>query len=67
MGYYLGRRWGLFTAAMVFLVGAVLQTVASHKTGLGIMYAGRAIAGLAVGMASNLTPIYVAEIAPPGE
>lgn len=60
-GYYLGRKWGLFVAAIVFLVGAVLQIVSSHKTGLGIMYAGRAIAGLAVGAASNLTPCYLSE------
>lgn len=55
MGYFLGRRWGLFAAAMVFNVGAVLQVVSSEKTGLGIMYAGRAIVGWGVGVASNLT------------
>ncbi|KAJ9128044.1 hypothetical protein QFC24_000335 [Naganishia onofrii] len=65
MGYFLGRRWGLFVAAMVFNVGAVLQVVSSEKTGLGIMYAGRAIVGWGVGVASNLTPVYVAEISPP--
>lgn len=64
-GYYLGRRWGLMLASIVFAVGSVLQVVASHKTGLGIMYAGRAIAGWSVGVASNLTPIYIAEISPP--
>jgi hypothetical protein len=40
---------------MVFNVGAVIQVVASEKTGLGIMYAGRAIVGWGVGVASNLT------------
>lgn len=40
---------------MVFNVGAILQIVASEKTGLGIMYAGRAIVGWGVGVASNLT------------
>ncbi|GHJ85416.1 hypothetical protein NliqN6_1818 [Naganishia liquefaciens] len=65
LGFFFGRRWGLFIAAMVFNVGAVLQIVASEKTGLGIMYAGRAIVGWGVGVASNLTPVYVAEISPP--
>lgn len=65
VGYYFGRKWGLFVASLVFLVGSVLQTVASAKTGLGIMYAGRIIAGWSVGVASNLTPIYIAEISPP--
>lgn len=65
VGYYFGRKWGLFVASIVFIVGSVLQTVASGKTGLGIMYAGRVIAGWSVGVASNLTPIYIAEISPP--
>jgi MFS family permease len=55
IGHYLGRKWGLFFTALVFTVGAVLQCVASGKTGLGIMYAGRFIAGIGVGTASNLT------------
>ncbi|KAK0192608.1 quinate permease [Armillaria mellea] len=65
IGYYLGRRWGLFLAGFVFCVGAAMQTAASSSTGLGIIYAGRVIVGLAIGTASNLAPIYVAEIAPP--
>lgn len=55
LGFFFGRRWGLFIAAMVFNVGAVIQVVSSAKTGLGIMYAGRAIVGWGVGVASNLT------------
>ncbi|GMK57702.1 hypothetical protein CspeluHIS016_0405360 [Cutaneotrichosporon spelunceum] len=65
VGFYFGRKWGLFVAALIFVVGSVLQIVASGKTGLGIMYAGRIIAGWSVGVASNLTPIYIAEISPP--
>jgi hypothetical protein len=40
---------------MIFNVGALIQVVASGRTGLGIIYAGRVIVGLGVGMASNLT------------
>ncbi|TFK41778.1 hypothetical protein BDQ12DRAFT_710765 [Crucibulum laeve] len=65
LGYYWGRKYGLLTTAFVFCVGAVLQCVASSKTGLGVLYAGRVIVGLAIGGASNLAPIYVAEISPP--
>ncbi|BEJ17147.1 hypothetical protein CspHIS471_0605480 [Cutaneotrichosporon sp. HIS471] len=65
VGYYFGRKWGLFFASLIFVVGSVLQIVATGKTGLGIMYAGRIIAGWSVGVASNLTPIYIAEISPP--
>ncbi|KAJ3977677.1 general substrate transporter [Lentinula raphanica] len=65
VGYFLGRKWGLFSAAVIFVIGAILQTVANSSIGLGIFYAGRVIAGIAIGVASNLAPIYVAEIAPP--
>lgn len=54
VGYYLGRRWGLMVTGIVFCIGSLIQCVASHKTGLGIMYAGRVIVGLCIGIASNL-------------
>ncbi|KAG6901926.1 hypothetical protein C0995_006637 [Termitomyces sp. Mi166 len=41
------------------------STAVRSKTGLRIVYAGRVIVGLAIGAASNLAPIYVAEISPP--
>ncbi|KAK0189277.1 general substrate transporter [Armillaria mellea] len=65
IGYFYGRKFGLMIAGAVFCVGAALQVAASSHTGLGIMYAGRVIVGLAIGVASNLAPIYVAEISPP--
>ena len=65
VGHFIGRRWGLTLVATIFTIGAVIMTVASPATGLAPIYAGRAIAGLAIGAASNLTPMYIAEIAPP--
>ncbi|KAL0069337.1 hypothetical protein AAF712_003702 [Marasmius tenuissimus] len=65
IGYFWGRKWGLFVAGLIFCVGAAMQTAASSSTGLGIIYGGRVIAGVAIGVASNLAPIYVAEISPP--
>jgi MFS family permease len=53
-GYYLGRKWGLVLAGVVSCLGVLLQCFASHKTGLGIMYAGRFIVGFCIGMVSNL-------------
>ncbi|KAJ7599074.1 MFS quinate transporter QutD [Mycena floridula] len=64
IGYFFGRKYGLTVSAAIFVVGAALQVAASSKTGLGIIYAGRVIVGLAIGVASNLSPIYVAEISP---
>ncbi|GLB38972.1 putative major facilitator superfamily, sugar transporter (TC 2.A.1.1) family protein [Lyophyllum shimeji] len=65
LGYFYGRKWGLVVSASIFCVGSILQIVASSSTGLGIIYAGRVIVGLSIGAASNLAPIYVAEISPP--
>lgn len=65
LGHYVGRRWGLTITAIVFTIGAIIMTVASPSTGLTPIYVGRAIAGLAIGAASNLTPMYIAEISPP--
>ena len=38
---------------------------ADSARGLAPIYAGRAIAGWGIGSASNLTPLYISEIAPP--
>ena len=38
---------------------------ANGERGLGIMYAGRVLAGIGVGSGSNLTPIYISELSPP--
>ncbi|KAJ7230403.1 general substrate transporter [Mycena pura] len=65
IGYFWGRKHGLLVSSAIFVVGAALQCAANSSTGLGIMYAGRIVVGLGIGIASNLAPIYVAEIAPP--
>ncbi|SCV67170.1 BQ2448_5816 [Microbotryum intermedium] len=38
---------------------------ADAARGLGPIYAGRIVAGFGIGAASNLTPLYISEIAPP--
>ncbi len=38
---------------------------ANGSRGLGLIYGGRVLAGIGVGGASNLTPIYITELAPP--
>ncbi|CZR64094.1 related to quinate transport protein [Phialocephala subalpina] len=64
-GHYLGRKKGLQIFAGVFVLGAGLMLGANGSRGLGLMYAGRTLAGIGVGGASNLTPIYISELAPP--
>ncbi|KAI2889063.1 hypothetical protein CBS76997_3339 [Aspergillus niger] len=59
---YLGRRLGLIISSLVFTVGTILQVVNSHT--LGTFYAGRVIAGLGIGAATVLIPVYAAEMSP---
>lgn len=65
VGHFWGRQIGLIASALVFILGAGLTLGANGSRGLGIMYAGRVFAGLGVGGGSNITPIYISELAPP--
>lgn len=65
IGHFLGRKWSLVIASAIFTLGAGLQLGANHSRGLGIMYAGRVLNGLGTGVASNIVPIYLSELAPP--
>ena len=65
IGFFWGRKWGLWITSIVFTLGSGLMLGANSDRGLGIMYAGRVLAGLGVGSGSNLTPIYISELSPP--
>jgi SP family sugar:H+ symporter-like MFS transporter len=55
-----GRKWSIILAALVFVIGAVIQIVA---TSLGVYQGGRFVAGFAIGLMSVVCPIYQGEIA----
>ncbi|GAP85480.1 putative quinate permease [Rosellinia necatrix] len=57
-----GRKWCLIYASIFTLAGVILQAAASGH--LEPLYIGRFIAGLGVGAASVVNPIYVSENAP---
>ena len=57
-----GRRLSLMGFALIFLLGAALQTDSPRM--LSFIYAGRVIAGLGVGGMSSITPVFGAENAP---
>ncbi|CAI6340073.1 unnamed protein product [Periconia digitata] len=63
--YYWGRRTSLLIWIMVFIVGAGMMLGANAERGLGLIIGGRVLAGLGVGAASNMVPIYISELAPP--
>ncbi|KAH6648201.1 sugar transporter [Truncatella angustata] len=59
----IGRRATLFLFCTIFMVGAAIQTGATHA--ISLIYAGRIIAGLGVGGLSGVMSVYVSENAPP--
>jgi sugar porter (SP) family MFS transporter len=56
-----GRRVVILGTAIAFVVGAVISAFAG---GVEMLLIGRFIIGIAIGVASMLTPLYLAEIAP---
>lgn len=61
-GDKLGRRWAIFSASSVCVVGGVLQTSSVH---VGMFMAARFITGLGVGALVTLIPLWQTEVAPP--
>ncbi|KAJ2006551.1 hypothetical protein H4R26_001316 [Coemansia thaxteri] len=56
-----GRRMVTILSSLVFILGALLMTFASHYS---VLIGGRVVVGLAVGAASMVVPIYIGELAP---
>lgn len=57
-----GRKVSIMAAVLVFLLGSSLQAAASTYA---LLFAGRAVAGVAVGMLTMVVPMYMSEIALP--
>lgn len=56
-----GRRPTLFTAGVVFLVGALISALAPGET---VLLIGRFIVGIGIGFSSVVAPLYISEVAP---
>lgn len=63
--FFGGRTSGLAVFSAIFVLGSGLMLGANGERGLGLIYAGRVLAGIGVGGASNLAPIYISEISAP--
>jgi len=59
----LGRRFAMKTAAFFFFLSALGTATAP---GFTLLIGARLMGGIAVGIASNVVPLYISEIAPPG-
>lgn len=63
----IGRNREMVWAAMLYMVGAVLESTSaflSETSGIGVLLAGRWIFGLGCGFAMHGAPTYIAEMAP---
>jgi len=60
---WIGRRTTIILGCLIFSVGVVLQVAA---TIVGLLVAGRFVAGLGVGFVSAIIILYMSEIAPKG-
>jgi sugar porter (SP) family MFS transporter len=58
----LSRKYTIFLASVLTIIGAVLQCAAAN---VGMMIAGRLVAGIGCGELLSVVPIYLAEAAPP--
>jgi sugar porter (SP) family MFS transporter len=58
---WFGRRTTIIAGCVIFIIGVILQTA---NTGLGLLVAGRLIAGFGVGFVSAIIILYMSEIAP---
>ncbi|KAK9453400.1 general substrate transporter [Dipodascopsis uninucleata] len=57
----LGRKRSMMLSVVIFVVGSSLQAAGIN---LAMIFCGRAIAGVSVGMLTMVVPLYMAEIAP---
>ena len=58
----LGRKKLILVSAAVFIIGALGSAIAG---GVGLLVIARVVIGLAIGVASAITPVYISEVAPP--
>ncbi|MQM07518.1 hypothetical protein Taro_040353 [Colocasia esculenta] len=59
---WVGRRWTIMIAAVIFFLGALLMGLAPRYA---MLLAGRCVAGVGVGCALMIAPVYAAEVSSP--
>lgn len=59
----LGRKRSILLSCVIFIVGSAIQAGAVNTV---MIFTGRGIAGLAVGMLTMIIPMYMAEVSVPG-
>ncbi|KAL4902105.1 hypothetical protein BDW74DRAFT_67082 [Aspergillus multicolor] len=57
-----GRKMSINVAVVIFVIGSAIQCAAVN---IPMIFAGRAVAGLAVGMLTMVVPLYISEVSIP--
>ncbi|KAJ9605551.1 hypothetical protein H2200_010208 [Cladophialophora chaetospira] len=60
----IGRKWTVIMGCVIYMLGVVVQMITGPGHGLGVIVAGRLIAGLGVGFESAVVILYMSEICP---
>lgn len=58
---FIGRKFTIVTGCLIFIIGIIIQVASSR---VGVLAAGRFIAGLGVGFESAIVILYMSEITP---
>lgn len=58
----LGRKKSLAISSFIFCIGALIETINTHS--MAAFYVGRVVAGLGLGAATVVVPMYSSEMAP---
>ena len=57
-----GRKPTIIFSGVLFIVGVIVASYLAHS--VAVLIVGRMIIGLAVGVTSGVTPLFIAEVAP---
>ncbi|KIW94925.1 uncharacterized protein Z519_04904 [Cladophialophora bantiana CBS 173.52] len=60
----IGRKWTVIAGCVIYIVGVIIQMITGPGHGLGVIVAGRLIAGFGVGFESATVILYMSEICP---
>lgn len=61
---YFGRKYTIIAGCFVYIVGVIIQALQGVTSGLGLIVAGRVIAGIGVGFVTAIIILYMSEICP---
>lgn len=57
----IGRRRSIISGAFIFGIGGIIQAISWN---IPVIYIGRFVSGLSVGILSSVVPLYISEVAP---